>query len=163
MVGDMNSTALNVNVRNKQCGHTFTSTSKNLLTRDVVCPICNKEEKIKRLNANSKARSVEYHKTADLWDSYRHRVYMKTRSTYHKHKAIINPTNLPRGKAGREGAYHLDHIVPVRWCFEHDVPAEICADHTNLQMLHWNDNVGSRDKLKENIKTPNIFIKYMKG
>lgn len=85
---------------------------------------------------------------------------MTTRSTYHKHKATINPKTLLRGLAGQEGAYHLDHIVPVRWCFEHYIPIDVCAHYTNLQMLHWNDNVGSRDKIKEG-KVPLIFQPYI--
>lgn len=153
-------TTTKITVRNKDCSHTFEAAPGNLLHKGTSCPICNKQEKIKRLNANSKARSVEWQKTADIWDRYRHKVYMATRSTYHKHKSTINPNNLPRGKAGQEGAYHLDHIVPVRWCFEHYVPIEICAHHTNLQMLGWTDNVGSRDNLKEGVEIPEILVPY---
>lgn len=150
-----------IKVRNNICNHEFEVLPKNLITRNVNCPICNKAEKIKRLNANSKARSVEWHKTADIWDQYRHKVYMATRSTYRKFSNIINPLNLPRGLAGQEGAYHLDHIVPVRYCFEHYIPVEVCAHYTNLQMLHWNDNIGSRDNLKEGIEIPPIFKPYI--
>lgn len=53
-------------VRNTNCNHQFDIDAKNLLSRNVICPICNKAEKIKRLNANSKARSVEWQKTADM-------------------------------------------------------------------------------------------------
>ncbi|MDE1829547.1 MAG: hypothetical protein KGI25_04425 [Thaumarchaeota archaeon] len=154
-------TIVRVSVKNNKCGHIFETDSKNLLANNVTCPICAREYKNSVLLKSSKARSVEYHKTADLWNSYRHKVYMKTRSNYHKHKASINPNNLPRGKAGQEGAYHLVHIVPVRWCFEHYVPIDVCAHHSNLQMLHWNDNVGSRDRLKENIQIPLIFQPYI--
>lgn len=150
-----------VTVRNNSCGHEFNTDPRNLGNKQVNCPRCNKSEKIKRLNANSKERSVEWQKTADIWDRYRHRVYMATRSAYHKHKTEINPTNLPRGLAGEEGAYHLDHIVPVRWCFEHYVPVELCAHPSNLRMVSWLENLGTKDKLKEGIKVPEIFAPYI--
>lgn len=148
-------------VRNKQCGHTFTASAKNLIAKNTECGVCGPQKRILKATAWSKANSAEWQKTADIWDQYRHKVYMATRRTYHKYKDTINPNNLRRGKAGQKGAYHLDHIVPVRWCFEHYVPIEICADHTNLQMLHWNTNVGSRDRLKEGVEIPQIIREYI--
>lgn len=159
--GDKTSQAIPITVRNKSCGHLFTSSSKNLLTRDVVCPICNNYAKRAKFQQFNKDRHEEYIKTAELWDAYRHKVYMATRRTYTNHKDKINPDNLPRGLAGEEGAYHLDHVVPVRWCFEHYIPIKTCAHYTNLQMLHWNDNVGSRDRLKDGIDLPDIFLPYI--
>jgi len=150
-----------VKVKNTKCDHTFTSRAINLLTRDVNCPICNKEEKIKTLNASTKQRSEQWQETATEWQQYRNTVHNLTRITYTEHHQVINPTQLPRGKAGEDGAYHLDHIVPVRWCFEHKVPEEICAHNTNLQMLGWRENVGSRDKLKEGIDVPLILKHYV--
>lgn len=157
-----NSITIHIDVTNTNCGHRFETDTKNLLSKNVNCPICNKQTKISRLNNNSKARSVEWQKTADEWDRYRHQVYMATRSTYRKHKIIINPLDLPRGKAGQEGAYHLDHIVPVRYCFKHQIPVDVCSHYTNLQMLKWNDNIGSKDKLKEGIDIPSILKPYIK-
>lgn len=148
-------------VKNLRCGHQFETRPKNILSRNINCPVCNKEEKIKRLNASSKQRSEEFQQTASDWDVYRHRVYMETRRTYNNFKSEINPDNLPRGKAGVDGAYHLDHIVPVRYCFDNNIPVDICAHYSNLQMLEWSSNVGSRDKLKEDVDIPLIFGDYI--
>lgn len=149
-----------VTVRNTQCGHTFTSSSKNLLTRGIKCSVCATEQRTQTLNTNSKDRSDEWKKTADLWEKYRSKVRSLTRKTYKKHKHIINPTNLLTGKAGTEGANHIDHIVPIRYCYENNIPEAVCAHHTNLQMLGWRENVGSRDKLKGVV--PSIFEGYIK-
>lgn len=148
-------------VRNNKCLHEFQTDPRNLGNKNLNCPICNKEEKIKRLNANSKARSVEWQKTAEMWDQYRHKVYMATRAVYRKHQTIINPLNLPRGLAGQEGAYHLDHIVPVRYCFLNYIPVEICAHVDNLQMVSWLENLETKDNLKEGIKIPEIFTPFI--
>lgn len=146
VVQDISNEPLNVTVQNKDCGHTFTSSSKNLLTRNVICPVCNKQRKREKFQQYNIDRSEVYMQTAELWDQYRHKVYMATRRTYYKHKDTINPQNLPRGLAGEEGAYQLDHIKSVRWCFENYVPVKDCANKSNLQMLTWEDNLSKHNK-----------------
>jgi len=157
-VADKHDTPIFVTVRNKVCGHTFTSVAKNLLSRGITCAVCGKEERTKNINAWSKANSEKWRETADLWLQYRSKVMSLTRQNYKAHKQEINPNNLPTGKAGTEGAYQLDHIVPIRYCFEHYIPAETCADWSNLQMLPWQENLSSKAHLKEGI--PPIFAKY---
>ena len=154
------SACVNVTVKNTICGHTFTATSKNLLTRHVSCPVCARECKNSVLTACSKARSEEWQKTASEWKIYKSAVTKLTRKNYTNNKHIINPDNLPTGKAGTEGAYHIDHIVPIRYCYNNNIPVEICAHPSNLQMLGWRENVGSRDKLKDVV--PFIFEGYIK-
>lgn len=148
-----------VTVRNTRCNHIFTSRSKNLLNRNVSCPACAREVKTANLNKSSKDRSDEWKKTADIWQHYKSKVTKLTKLSYKQNKQKINPNNLPTGRAGTEGAYHLDHIVPIRYCFENYIPEDICAHPDNLQMLYWTDNVGSRDKLKEYI--PEIFVDFI--
>jgi len=153
------SMCIDVTVKNTNCGHTFTATSKNLLTRNVSCPICAREYKNSVLTASSKTRSEEWQKTATDWKIYKSAVTKLTRKNYLANKAVINPQNLPTGRAGVEGAYHIDHIVPIRYCYNNNIPEHICADPSNLQMLGWRENVGSRDKLKGDV--PAIFEQFI--
>ncbi len=148
-----------ITVTNTVCNHTFDVLPRNIISREVNCPICNKEQKIQTLNKSSQDRSDIWKETATTWKLYKSAVSKITRANYKTHKLTINPNNLPQGKAGVDGAYHLDHIVPIRYCFEHDIPTEICAHQSNLQLLDWRSNVGSRDKLKGFI--PPIFNKYI--
>ncbi len=76
---------------------------------------------------------------------YRHRVGTKTKKTYEIYKNEINPLNLPRGKSGVEGAYHLDHIISVRIGFEQGISIEDMSSKENLQMLSWLDNIRKYD------------------
>lgn len=152
---------INVTVRNPQCGHTFTSISKNLLTRGVECPICAKQYRTNILNADSERRSAKWRQTATEWQIYKSEVTKLTRINYNTNKHSINPDNLPTGRAGTEGAYHVDHIIPIRYCFNNKIPVHICADKSNLQMLGWRENVGSRDRLKEGVKIPNVLKPYI--
>lgn len=154
------STHVHVTVRNTLCGHTFTSLAKNLITRGVMCPACARTLKTNNINHWSERNSDRWRQTAPEWKVYRSIVQSLTRLTYKKHKDTINPNNLPFGRAGTEGAYHLDHIVPVRWCFERDVPHHIVADLSNLQMLPWLENIAQRDHLKE-AEIPEIFKPYV--
>ena len=152
---------IKIKVKNTNCGHIFESSPANLLSRNVNCPTCNAQRKRQAFQQFNLDRQIEYRKTASEWDIFRHDVYQQTRQTYKEHHQTINPNNLMRGKAGVDGAYHLDHRVPVRYCFDHSIPSHICAHHTNLQMLHWNDNVGSLDKLKTNIPIPQILQEFI--
>lgn len=154
------SDSIYVTVTNLHCNHQFYSSAKNLLTRGVMCPICATNTKTANLNKSSRDRSNEWKKTATVWQKYKSRVTKLTRQAYKNNKHKINPNDLPTGRAGTEGAYHIDHIVPIRYCFEHFIPEEICAHPDNLQMLGWRENVGSRDKLKDNV--PDIFVDLIK-
>lgn len=146
-------------VKNKSCGHTFRTRAEFILTGKSICPICNTERKRNQFRQWTYDRQEEWLKTASEWQKYKSEVYILTRVSYKDHKKLINPKNLKRGRAGVEGAYHLDHIVPIRYCFENDIPPEICAHPQNLQLLHWNENVGSRDHLKEYV--PPVFLEYI--
>lgn len=147
------SAPLLVTVRNPTCGHVFTSTAVNLLSRGITCAVCGKRERAKAINAWSKQNSEEWQKTADVWKRYRADVTRHTRVTYRDNKQLINPRDLPTGRAGTKGAYHLDHIVPVRWCFERNVPANLVADVSNLQMLRWRENISKRNHVIGEVST----------
>lgn len=150
-----------VTVSNRLCGHIFSSRSKNLLNRGVRCPVCAKQLKTANLNKSSKGRSEEWKKTADIWQLYKSKVTRLSKISYKNNKDKINPNNLSFGRAGKEGAHHLDHIVPVRYCFENYIPEELCSHPDNLQILGWRENIGSRDKLKEYV--PNIFVDFIRN
>lgn len=159
--GTLHLTTLKVKFKNLECGHEFETYPGNVLHKGIDCPICGKEERTKNINDWSKRNSEEWSKTATEWQLYKSTVSSLTRKNYIKNKNKINPNNLPQGKAGVEGAYHLDHIVPIRYCFEHNIPEEICAHPDNLQMLNWRENVGSRDKLKEGVEIPSCMMDHI--
>lgn len=154
-------TTTKITVQNKQCGHIFEAAPGNLLHRDVTCPTCNNEDKIKRLNQSNTERQDLYNLTASDWDKYRRSVYSLTRKAYIIHETTINPNNHPRGLAGQTDAYHLDHIVPIRWCFDNGVPSNKCAHHSNLRMVQWLDNIQKRDSLPNTQDVPDILTEYL--
>jgi hypothetical protein len=145
--------------KNIVCGHEFETYPGNVIEKKTTCTVCGKVNRTSTVTQWSKANSKKWRETATEWQKYKADVSALTAQTYRKYKKQINPNNLPRGKAGVIGAYHLDHIVPKRFCFENYIPPEICADKSNLQMIGWRENVGSRNHLKGTI--PPLFMQYL--
>jgi len=153
------STQHKVKFKNHKCGHEFTASIGNVIQGGVECSICGKQKRTNVINAWSKNNSIHWKETADGWSIYKSKVTALTERNYSLFRKQINPKNLPRGKAGVEGAYHLDHIVPKRFCFDNNIPVELCADVTNLQMIGWKEKVGSRHNIKGTI--PHKFLPYV--
>lgn len=149
-----------IHVRNVKCGHSFYASSMNLLQAKIECSVCGPIKRTYALTAWSKSNSEQWKETASEWQKYKSEVASLTAKAYRQHHSTINPNNLERGAAGNEGAYQLDHIVPIRFCFEHNIPSYICADYTNLQMLPWEQNVSSSDCVKGSF--PSLFYDYIK-
>jgi len=156
-----NNKPISVHVKNIHCGHEFECTSANLLSRGITCAVCGKATRASQLTQTSLDRSAIWQETAPEWLAYKARVVNLTRVTYHQHKHTINPDNLPRGIAGTDGAYQLDHIVPIRWCFEHSVPEELAAHHTNLQIIPWLENVSEGGSLKVGVDVPSVLNAFL--
>lgn len=152
-------TAYKILVYRPACGHEFESAPGNLIHRDVTCPICNNAIKAATLKAAHKERWDAFKETAPEWKLYRSTVTSLTRVEYAKHKTAINPHNYPTGRAGTDGAYHLDHIVSVKYGFLNEIPPELISHHTNLQMLPWEENITKRDYITH---IPEILKEYVK-
>lgn len=81
---------------------------------------------------------------------YSRKVHKLTKKLYEQHYDIINPNGYKRGIAGEEGAYHLDHIIPIKYGYENKIPPEDIARIENLQMLPWKTNVVKSSNYEEN-------------
>lgn len=51
-----------------------------------------------------------------------------------------------RGKSGIDGAHQLDHIIPIKYGFENNIPAEEIAHISNLRMITWEENISKGSK-----------------
>lgn len=155
----LRTTTEKIRFKNIHCGHEFTAHPGNVIQRGMSCTVCGIKSRISKATEWSKTNSATWQKTATEWQKYKSTTEKLTRATYALHKHEINPRGLQRGKAGEDGAYHLDHRVPKRFCFDNNIPAEVCASKENLQMIGWKENVGSRNHIKGSI--PPIFFKYL--
>lgn len=75
------------------------------------------------------------------YKSYRGKVDRLTEKTYAANFDIINPNKVPRTIAGVDGGYQLDHIKPVRQCFDEGISVEEASSVDNLRMLPWKENI----------------------
>jgi hypothetical protein len=79
--------------------------------------------------------------TTREYRSYRNNVARLTERNYVEHIDVINPDRHPRTIAGVDGGYQLDHIKPVRECFDEGIAPEAAAAVQNLRMLPWRENL----------------------
>lgn len=113
------------------------------------CITCHKRLRMKgnkfgKANKNKKALSGDQH---PRWNpnkseflKYSRRVHWLTKKTYQEFKDLINPQNYPRTLCGVSGGYQLDHKMSIHEGFIKNVPPDMLADPSNLQMLPWIEN-----------------------
>jgi hypothetical protein len=81
-----------------------------------------------------KDTTPEYARYAQLVHNLSHKIYLENIN-------MINPNKHPRTVCGVEGGYQLDHIIPIKECYNKGLSAEQAASLENLRMLPWRDNL----------------------
>lgn len=79
--------------------------------------------------------------TTPEYTRYKNKVHKLSEKNYAKNIDQINPDRNPRTLCGVEGGWQLDHIKPVRECFDAGISVSDAASAENLQMLPWLDNL----------------------
>jgi predicted nucleic acid-binding Zn-ribbon protein len=125
---------------NNCCGRIFEARPNNILSGRTICPPCNDERKRKALQDFNEERHQEALKHMEGFKAYTKRVRVLTEQNYRSHKEIINPHDLPRGRSGQEGAYHVDHIKSIYRSFHDGDSPEECAAVKNLRIVEWHVN-----------------------
>jgi 5-methylcytosine-specific restriction endonuclease McrA len=136
------------------CGHEWEAPFTNLLKQvknaqlkglRPACGICGPKHRMKTALASYVEKNgIEYDLT--VANEYRRKVRGITENNYKANKHIINPNNLPRGRAGTLGAHNIDHIIPIITAFKEGWPVEKAGAVENLQMLEWQDNLSKGSK-----------------
>ncbi len=83
------------------------------------------------------------------WQLYSKTVRNLTEQVYREYKHVINPQGLQRGLYH----YDLDHIVPIFFGFQNNIPEELMASIDNLQMLEMTINRSKGKKYDPTIST----------
>lgn len=114
--------------------------------------IPSKKRRFCSISCSSKVMDRSYTQTEDFrnkhskpctpaYKKYAGKIHRLSHKIYEQYKQEINPNNYKRGLAGEDGAYHLDHIISIKYGFEHGIPPEEIAKKENLQMLPWKENI----------------------
>ena len=72
---------------------------------------------------------------------YARKVHHLSHQTYLKNIDLINPDRYTRTLCGVDGGWQLDHIIPIKECFEKGLSIEEASAVTNLRMLPWKNNL----------------------
>jgi hypothetical protein len=75
------------------------------------------------------------------YKKYSRQVHGLSQKVYEAYKDVINPNNYPRTLCGVEDGWQLDHITPIKECFEKGLTPQEAAQVDNLRMLPWKDNL----------------------
>lgn len=152
-----------IRVKNTECGHEFNLCIGNFLYGGIktTCTICGVKHRSDMLTRISNAKHLIWLETATEWQKFKHIVTMETERTYRKNLLSINPNGLWRGPAGTAGAHHVDHIISKRYCFDNDIPPELCAHIDNLRVIPWLENVKKGKHIVTDI--PLIFDDYIES
>jgi hypothetical protein len=150
-----------IRVKNEDCGHTFDLCIGNFLHGLIrtTCTICGIKNRAAMLTKIANQVHAKWLETADEWHIFKYEACMLTEKTYRSNKQLINPFNHPRGKAGIDGAYQLDHIISRRYCFDNNIPSELCAHPDNLRFIPWLENIKKGKHIVTEI--PLIFDAYI--
>lgn len=112
-------------------------------------PPCNhcggKERMSKALDAYVERYGVNYDPRA--FKDYTSIVRKVSEISYASWRHLINPEGVTRGQHD----WHLDHKVPISWCFKNGISPYHVGLFTNLQMLLGAENISKHDKVPENV------------
>lgn len=93
---------------------------------------------IKRFLEDNNITFEEYESQIGEFRCYRREVnYITKKQPIH----LLENYDKPRGKAGIEGAFQLDHIISIFEGFKSQISPEIIGNISNLQFIPWLDNL----------------------
>jgi hypothetical protein len=86
----------------------------------------------------------EYLDTIPMWNQYYNEVQ---RITSHQPIELLeNYDKRGRAKHGTD-AYHLDHIISIKYGFDNNIDPNIIGNISNLRMIPWQENLQKSTKL----------------
>ncbi len=125
-------------VTNTACGHRFHAQGGNLLSGNTKCSICGPKN---RMAGALSAYKLKYGRTYDLTNEADYK--KQARYLSEKNWVKAHPDSPKRTRTG----VHLDHIIPISWCFRNAIPLELVADVDNLTLETSKDNIAKGDKI----------------
>lgn len=127
-------------VTNTECGHRFQAQGGNLLTGNTRCSVCGPK---KRMAGALKAYMLKYGRTYDLKKEEDYRKLV--RSLSEKNWRAAHPDSPKRARVG----LHLDHIIPISWCFKNGQSLEFASDIENLVLMDSKSNISKGCRISD--------------
>lgn len=84
--------------------------------------------------------------TTPSYKKYAGKVHRLSQKIYEEHKQMLNPEDFKRTLCGIDGGHQLDHIIPIRYGFDNNIPPENIARLENLRVIPWKENLTKGNK-----------------
>jgi len=136
---------------NCSCGRSWKTKPTYLLSERSFCKPCNDENKAVRMKSFNDTRSEQSLKKIDDFAWYKKVVNNMSNTNYDRN---IESFPLKRGFKN-----HLDHIIPISYCFRNKIPPEVCAAIDNLRVIPANQNL--RKNINITTKIPNSMREFI--
>ena len=75
------------------------------------------------------------------YTKYARTIHALSQKIYEQNIDMINPNRYPRTLCGVKNGWQLDHIIPIKECFQRGITPQDAASISNLRMLPWHDNL----------------------
>ena len=129
----------------KACGHLYTARFDNIMSSVndngfTPCSECGAKIRIDKCLTGFKDKYGRDYSTFDRskFEDYQILVRIKSDDTFEKFKDhFTNGGALKRGKTD----HHLDHIVPIKVCFDYGISVEVASSKENLDLVPYQDNL----------------------
>lgn len=126
------------------CAHPDCSNTFTVVPSKVRLYCCHRCHSLTLDNSHLQSPEVLKKRTKDTvpaYKRYKGLVHRLSGKTYSENIDIINPNRYTRTLCGVEDGWQLDHIIPIKECYERGMTPEEASDVSNLRMLPWKDNL----------------------
>ena len=126
------------------CAHPDCSNTFTVVPSKVRLYCCHRCHSLTLDNSHLQSPEVLKKRTKDTTPAYKRYkglVHRLSGRTYTENIDIINPNRYTRTLCGVEDGWQLDHIIPIKECYERGMTPEEASDISNLRMLPWKDNL----------------------
>lgn len=126
------------------CAHPDCSNTFTVVPSKVRLYCCHRCHSLTLDNSHLQSPEVLKKRTKDTTPAYKRYkalVHRLSGHTYTENIDIINPNRYNRTLCGVEGGWQLDHIIPIKECYEKNISPEEASSIDNLRMLPWKDNL----------------------
>lgn len=136
---------------NCSCGRYWKTKPIHLLSGNSFCKPCNDEAKSIRMREANNERVIKSLQNIHEFKVYRKLVRSYSYTNYLKNKHLF--------KLERSKENHLDHIVPISFCFTNNIPPEVCACLENLDVIPANENRRKYISIPDPL--PEFIVKFL--
>lgn len=126
------------------CAHPDCSNTFTVVPSKVRLYCCHRCHSLTLDNSHLRSHDVLKKRTKDTTPAYKRYkalVHRLSGYTYTENIDIINPNRYTRTLCGVEDGWQLDHITPIKECYEKGITPEEASSINNLRMLPWKENL----------------------